>query len=124
MKNSHFVTSILIVTLLSFGLVHWTINGDPNATRASWIMIIFFVCFTIALFVFALRAAKSSDLYQFSRIFLASIMIKMFGFIFLIVMMIKKFNVDSKNLILPSIVIYVLFTIVETYSLMKLSKSR
>ena len=86
MKNSHFVTSILIVTLLSFGLVHWTINEDPNATRASWIM--------------------------------------MFGFIFLIVMMIKKFNVDSKNLMLPSIVIYVLFTIVETYSLMKLSKSR
>lgn len=88
----------------------------------SWASLVFFISFTIGVYLLAERAAQSPNLSTFSSVILGVIFVKML-FIILIVLIYKKaVNPSSAWFLLPFFVIYLGFTIFEVYFMGKLGQ--
>ena len=85
--------------------------------------LLFFTIFSTSLFFLCLFSASSKNIYLFSRIFIASIIFKMILTVLVTLILIKRLGLLPEQIIFPIILIYISFTILETYSLMKISKS-
>lgn len=86
------------------------------------VVIIFFSLFTLALIYFSKITRQSKELNLFTRIFLISVFLKIVFFVFIILYAVRKLHINKKDIIIPSLIVYLIFTIYETYALMKLSK--
>ncbi len=110
----------IIVALALLGLQFGSIL--QQATLFSWISLIFFFIFSIAIYFLAHRAVHSTSKYAFLNVVLGMTFSKMLLCV-VIVLVYKQMNATPSKLFLAIFLgIYVVYTIFETYWMMKLSK--
>ncbi len=126
MTKASFYTWLIMTAMASLTLsfVSTSKAESSEIQTVIGILIFFFVFFTVSIYLFSQQAIRSTNPYMFTRVFLVSVMFKIMGLAFLVLASIKILSVKPKELIGPLISSYLLFTILETWILMKLSKSR
>ncbi len=108
----------MIISILS--QMHQSAN---DVLTASYLLIFFFVFFTVCIYIFSKNTIRSANPYMFTRVFLVSISVKILCLALLVVACVKFLMIRPKDLAIPLLSIYLLFTILETWVLMKLSKN-
>ncbi|HRI01332.1 MAG TPA: hypothetical protein PK006_09810 [Saprospiraceae bacterium] len=124
MNYKHFVLGLSALSVVIIGLLYWLLRDQTMVYFGGLVMTSFFILFSLLVFYLMDRSRDSKDMYQFSRLFMISVFVKMVFYLFIVVYMVRKMNVPSESLIVPSLLIYLGFTIYETYFLMKLSKKK
>ena len=124
MNYKHFVLGLSALSVVIIGLLYRLLRDQTMVYFGGLVMTSFFILFSLLVFYLMDRSRDSKDMYQFSRLFMISVFVKMVFYLFIVVYMVRKMNVPSESLIVPSLLIYLGFTIYETYFLMKLSKKK
>lgn len=124
MTYKSFFTQLLIVTLIA--IVTIVLLGQVSALSAftdfSLITCGFFVVISIIMFFFAYQAARSASKYAFSNIIFGFMMGKMMLTIGLVMGYNSLMQPTTKLFLLPFFLIYLIYSIFETYFMMKLGK--
>lgn len=94
------------------------------AQLLSYWSICFFTVFCIVFFIWGKNLSKSKNLFRFNEVIVFSTLSKMLFSIIMLGAFKKIFQPNSKYVILPFIVIYLVYTIFETYFLTKLAKQK
>jgi len=76
------------------------------------------------LFVLGKKAVESSNKYAFIRLVMVSVLTKMFLFIGLIAVYVRFVEPESKYFVIPFLIIYIVFSVFETYVLYKLAMTK
>lgn len=116
---------LVLISTFCYGLVFYidTVSDPDKFRRALSVVIVFFIFFSTAMYYLAGISSKSKNPYDFSRLFILSISIKMAVFFALLFWCLKIIKLQAGDLGLPLAVIYALFTIFETWFLMRIAKS-
>ncbi len=126
MSNTKFIVLLFITLFINAVLVYLfaakTISN--NYILGMSLIIVFFTIFCSSLFFFGKMTVQSKNKFLFSRVFIISIIFKMIMVILLVLIMIKKFDLTTEQIIIPIIFIYISFTTLETISLMKISNTK
>jgi hypothetical protein len=120
MNHKNFLLQLTIISVISF-LLLFLLNKLPQFApfqAFSYLSCISFVLFSAMMYFLAARAAVSSDKNQV----LLTTSAKMALCIFVIVGYFKLAEPSSKMYAIPFLIVYLIFTIFETYFMMKLSK--
>ncbi|WP_235297558.1 hypothetical protein [Portibacter marinus] len=108
---------LLILTLLLHG------RGEIGKfTDFSIYAIIAFSLLSYVMFYLGKMAAKSSNKYTFNNIIIGNMILKMFLCVIIILVYKNIYQIESRAFLLPFLVIYLAYTIFETYFLTKLAK--
>ena len=84
---------------------------------------VMFTIYTIGLYFLSTLSVRSPNKGMFTAVHLGTIFFKMVLTIAIAMMYKKQFAPESRYDILPFILIYVAYTVYETYMMMKVSKS-
>ncbi len=107
--------TVAVTALLS------TVSTESNLL---WLMtiysVVYFVLFCVVLFRMAKKAVMSKDLTAVSKLFLGSVLVKLFTALALVVGFLKWYEPEENLFVFPFIAAYVAFTTVEVISLKKL----
>lgn len=96
---------------------------SPGLQMANYLVLGFFVGYTIFMYNIGNYSLKSPNPYFFSRIFIVSIFIKILLLSGLVFYLIKFMGIQPKALAVPLLLSYLIFTAIETWALMKMSKN-
>ena len=124
MNHRSFFLQLGAVSLGSF-LLLFLMNQHPEFQPFqlfSYSSCIGFMLFSALMYFLAYRAALSADKNLFLQQVLGTAFLKMAACIFVIIGYLKLANPSSKMYAIPFLIIYLIFTIFETYFMMKLSK--
>lgn len=124
MKHRTFFFQLSIISLVSFLLLFF-LNKLPQFSpfqTFSYISCFAFIVFSAIMYFLASRAAVSSDKNLFLQQVLLTTSLKMALCLFVIVGYFKLAEPSSKMYAIPFLIVYLIFTIFETYFMMKLSK--
>ena len=124
MNRTKFFLFLFLCLIFSWliGNVMFTIQEKSKFFLS--ILSVFFMFFGIVVYEISSRASQSKNLYLFSQIFLISVLLKITLFVFIVILAIRKLGYDKKEIIIPALFIYLIFTIYETYFLMKISHQK
>jgi hypothetical protein len=119
---------LLLITSLGVSLFSLLL-GQLSATyqlynSVTWWSLGMFIPLSIAMFLGGQRAAKSENKYFFSNLIMPFTFIKMFVAVAGLVVYKKIFQPETKYFLLPFFVVYFVFTIFETYFMVKLAKNK
>ena len=113
----------IYATLLTVAITA-LLSTVSNETNLLWLMaaysVGYFVLFCTVLFRMAKKAVISKDLAAVSKLFLGSVLVKLFTALALVVGFLKWYEPEENLFVLPFIAAYVAFTTVEVISLKKL----
>lgn len=125
MNNSKFYIWLLLTAIASLIISLITDKGQDSVEikKASYLLISFFVFFTVVIFIYSNNAIRSANPFLFTRVFMVSISLKIVLLSLLVVSCIKFLQIKPRDLVGPLLSSYLLFTILETWVLMKLSKN-
>jgi len=125
MTRNKFIKELFIAILASLISVVGLnfILEDKGDWPLSWIAIAFFTLLSILIFYFGDRSAKSDDKYMFVRIILMNVMFKIIACFGLVAIYYKLYNPSSRFFVLPFLMVYLIFTVFETYCLIRQSKT-
>lgn len=122
-KNFFYSLSILTSTLLVMVLLLHGRGEIGKFTDFSVYCIFTFVGLSILIYVLGENAIKSSNKYAFNNLVVINMIIKMVVSV-LVIFIYKQLNeVTSRAFIIPFLVIYLTYTIYETYFLTRLAKN-
>lgn len=127
MQTSRFflwLSGIGIISFLIVIVLGKYFNLSYLAQLLSYWSICFFTVFCIVFFIWGKKLSKSKNLFRFNEVIVFSTLSKMLFSIIMLVAFKKIFQPSSKYVILPFIVIYLVYTIFETYFLTKLAKQK
>ena len=126
MSNTKFIVLLFITIFINAVLTYLFAAKaiSNNYILGMSLIIVFFTIFCSSLFFFGKMTVQSKNKFLFSRIFIISIIFKMIMVILLVLIMIKKFDLTTEQIIIPIILIYISFTTLETISLMKISNTK
>ncbi len=93
------------------------------AQNAAYILVLFFTLFTLGMFWVSRKTIKSSNPYLFTRVFMVSVLLKIVLIALVVLCLVKGMELKPKELAVPLLINYLLYTILETWVLMKLSKN-
>ena len=124
MSKSSFFFALFPITALSAVALAFLAKLPAFQSDASvlWISLAVFALLSIGMYFMGLNAAKSDNKNTFTSILLLSTMAKMFIAILIIVLYLKLMLPDTRLFVLPFLGIYLIFTVFETYFMMKLGK--
>lgn len=124
MSEKYFYLQLAAVTLLAAAAVY-LINTLPQLQAhqlVGWISLGLFFFITILMFLFGKQAALSDNKHTFTNVFLGFTT----GKIFLIILFVFGYSritePETKFFILPFFSMYLIYTIFETYVMMKLGR--
>ena len=89
----------------------------------SFISLALFMLLTLVMFLFGEKTAKSSNKNLFTTLVLGFTFLKIFLSLFVVIAYYKVGNPSSKVFLIPFFIVYLIFTIFETYLMMKISKN-
>lgn len=124
MTQTRFYFYLLLTAMVSL-IIGITTGNDSQTSeiyKATYLLIFFFVVFTLVMFIFSSQAMRSTDPYLFTRVFMISVGLKILLLSALVFACIKFLVIKPRELVIPLLSSYLLFTILETWVLMKLSK--
>ncbi|MBR9922998.1 MAG: hypothetical protein GYB31_19400 [Bacteroidetes bacterium] len=122
-----FITQLSILTLITLVLllgVHYFIPSLQKHQALSWSSLAVFVLITILMYWVGKQTATSKNRNMFSAVVLGSVFGKMAFSLLIVVIYTREVEPDSKYFILPFFVVYLIFTIFETYFLTRLGKQK
>jgi hypothetical protein len=127
MSTNRFFT-LLLITSFSVSFLSLLI-GQISTTyqqynTVTWWSLGIFIPLSIVMFFGGQRAAQSADKYFFSNLIMPFTFIKMFFAVVGLVIYKKMFHPETKYFLLPFFVVYVAFTIFETFFMVKLANSK
>jgi len=108
----------LVLILL---LVHQSTVLQPYL-GFSMIMVAFFIVFSMVMYVFGIKAAKSENKHNFTNIIIGFIFGKLLFCGIIIIFYNQIVQPTSKNFLLPFLLIYITYTIFEAYFLSKIGR--
>ena len=117
-----FVVFVLITSALIFGGIH-QLSIFRNDQYLSVIGIIMFSIYTIGLYFLSTLSVRSPNKGMFTAVHIGTIFFKMVLTIAIAMMYKKQYLPESRYYILPFILIYIAFTVHETWMMMKVSKN-
>lgn len=124
MSANTFFTQLAIVTLLA-AAVAYGINTFPQFTNVqsiAWISLGIFVLLSIVMFYAGRKAAFSENKHDFTNVSLGITIGKIFIAILFILGYEQLMQPDSRFFIIPFFLMYLIYTIFETYIMMKLGR--
>ena len=123
MNHRKFFTQLSFVSLGIIALI-FLFNLIPVFQAfqlLSWVSFLFFLLLSVLMYFIGYYAANSSDKNSFLQIVMATTFFKMVLCLAIIIIYAKFAQPESKLFILPFLAIYIIFTVFETYFMMKLS---
>ena len=115
------LAGITVFTILATWLIHQNTTFQAHQ-NLSWIGLALFFVISILMYIFGYQAAQSSSKNQFTTTVMGFTMGKIFLSLILIFGYNSLVEPKTKLFILPFFGIYAIFTIFETYFMMKLGK--
>ena len=115
-----YLTIVSIATTLGLVLLHQSPHFEPFQIF-SYSSLLGFILLSIGMYFLSVRAIKSQDKNLFLQQVLATTFIKMLLCIVIIVGYFKLAEPSTKMYAIPFLIIYLIFTIFETYFMMKLN---
>ena len=112
----------LFVTIILFVLIN--LAGFQPFLDISIISLVFFLCLSIGVFYYGIKAAKSDNKNYFIRLIMGFTFCKMMLSMIILFIYYKLVNPTSGHFLAPFFITYFCFTIFETYFLMKLGKMK
>ena len=125
MSRGKFTSWLLALTITLIG-VAYLIHGHGEVGKFTDFTIYTILTFTvlyIVMFYFGSSTARSSNKYSFNNLIIGNMLLKMIVSVLVIFIYKKVYQVESRAILLPFLVIYLSYTIFETYFLTKLAKS-
>lgn len=122
-RKSFFISlSLLTVALIIVALI---MNGRGEIgkfTDFSIYSILAFALLSISMYFFGLKAARSKNKYTFNNLIIGNMILKMVLCLVIIMVYRQIYTLESRAFIIPFLIIYLSYTIFETYFLTKLAK--
>lgn len=124
MNSSVFTKALLVTIATSIALYYLLIQLFPafTYTDLSWIAIGMFTVIAVLIYFLANKAINSDNKYSFLNIVVMNLFIKIFLSFIVVVAYVKMTEPDNKWYLVPFTMIYLIFTIFETYFLSKAAK--
>jgi hypothetical protein len=127
MSTNHFFKLLFVisfgVSLVSLLLAQFFTTFQLYNSVTWWSLGIF-IPLSIGMFLGGQRAARSTNKYFFSNLIMPLTFIKMFVAVAGLVVYKKIFHPETKFFLLPFFFVYVVFTIFETFFMVKLAKPK
>lgn len=108
------------VGLFLFGL-HYTTTLKEHYT-ISIVSIVFFVVFSGFVYLIGVKSAKNENKHVFTGVIIAFVFGKMFFSVLLVVLYHRFVNPSSNLFLIPFFIVYLFYTIFETYVMIQLGK--
>ena len=89
-----------------------------------WWSLGLFIPLSIGMYFFGLMTANSENKLLFHNFIIVTIIAKMFLSVFILLIYKKVFHPETKNFTLPFFLVYFMFTIFETYFMVKLGQTK
>jgi len=118
----YFILTICVVALILTLMLQ--MDMYKNYIDLSISSLLLYVCLTYLLHRLALRAIKNPDRTKFISLTVVNLSLKMFSSIALLVIYFKWTNPPNSNFVHLFLVVYIMFTIFETYYLLKVSEEK
>jgi len=115
---------ITVGTMLLLLAVHFFVAPLQEAQGLSWLSIGFFFSLTVLMYELGRRLAVNPNKNAFTSMVMVFVFVKMLLSIFIIVVYAKVAAPSSKLFVVPFFVVYLIYTIFETYFLMVLGRSK
>lgn len=119
---------LLFITSLGVGVLSlclgFVFEKYQQYNSVTWWSLGIFIPLSIGMFLGGQRAAKSTDKYFFSNLIMPFTFIKMLVAVVGLVVYKKIFHPETKYFLLPFFVVYMVFTIFETFFMVKLANSK
>ena len=124
MNLSAFIKALIATVAISIGLYYLLIQFFPafSYTDLTWIAIGMFGLISLLVFFLAQKASKSDNKYSFLNIVVMNLFMKIFLSFIVVVAYVKITQPADKWYLVPFTMIYLIFTIFETYFLSKAAK--
>ncbi|MEL6924788.1 MAG: hypothetical protein AAFO94_12145 [Bacteroidota bacterium] len=115
------LTAISVGTMLLLVLFQQMadVRSYPNF---AWLCLGFFIVFSIVMYFFGWRTSLSSDRNAFTRTIIGFMGLKMFFSVLLVATYVKLVEPDSKYFLIPFFIVYLIFTVFETYFMSRLGR--
>jgi hypothetical protein len=107
---------------IEYGL-HWCIPELWNYENLFWYSHIFFILLTMVMYYAGNILAASSDKNLFSHFILLVVLTKMLSCVLIVVGYFQKVQPSSQLFLVPFALVYVIYTIFETYFMAKIGNS-
>ncbi len=91
-------------------------------SSVTWWSLAMFIPLSIGMFFLGHKAANSENKFFFHNLIILTIFVKMFLSVIVLLMYKKIFHPETKNFTLPFFLVYFIFTIFETYFMVKLAQ--
>jgi hypothetical protein len=126
MSKAIFVRYLIAITvvLLAFVFMFHGRGEIGKFTDFSLYAISAFFILSYLMFYLGSKAAKSKNKYTFNNIIIGNMILKMFMCVLIVLIYKNIYEVQSRAFLLPFLIIYLSYTIFETYFLTKLAKTR
>lgn len=106
-------------------LLLFSLHFNPEIavhSQLSWSSCIFYILLSIFIFFFAYRAAYSQNKNAFTVVIMSFVLAKMVLSISFLVIFFQIVKPESRLFLIPFFVVYLIYTIFETYFMTKLAK--
>ena len=115
--------TVLGIVLINFVTIFFSPNLK-NHSDVAWWSISLFTGVSILLYFLGTQAAKSENKLLFNNVIIASVFFKMMAAVVILVVYKKVNHPETKNFLVPFFITYFLFSIFETYFMIKLSNKK
>jgi hypothetical protein len=125
MSSKNFYLLLGSVSLLTFGtlsLLYLFFPTLKSYTDLGWLSFVLFFVITIIMFFLGQTAMNSTSKMMFSNVSMAFLLMKMLLSIMILVLYKKLAHPTSNIFIVPFFIVYLIFTIFETYVMLKLTR--
>ena len=120
---SQLAITTVIVLLLNLILQQF-FNTFVQYSSVIWWSLGLFVPLSIGMYFVGDKASKSENKMLFHNLIIITIFAKMFLSVFVLLIYKKIFQPETKNFTLPFFLVYFIFTIFETYFMVKLAQKK
>jgi len=126
MRLNQFLTGLGISTLFASAAMYLFGLWEVTATYQgfSFFSLGAFVLFTLAVYFVALAAVRSKSPTAFVQAIIGILAFKLFGAVLLILIYDRLFEPETRWFLLPFFTLYLIYTILETFLLMQMSKQK
>lgn len=119
-----FFKQLILVSLLTAFLL-FLIHLNPEIavySQLSWVSCIFYILLSIFIFFFAYRAAFSENKNAFTIMIMSFVLAKMVFSVTFVLVYFQIIKPESSFFLVPFFVVYLIYTIFETYFMTKLAR--
>ncbi len=112
--------TIAIAIFINFSLSFFVSKLNNHNGVGLWSLVLF-TLISFILFFLGKQAAQSTNKLLFNNVIIASVFLKMMAAVVVLVVYKKKYHPESNTFLIPFFIAYFLFSIFETYFMIKLS---